>query len=363
MACEEPFYDRQRELDAFDDTKAGVKGLFDSGMKTIPQIFIKKNQEIDQSSDTNDSDYSIPVIDLQGLHGDEKSRSEIVNKVRDACENWGFFQVINHGIGVSTLDGILEGVRKFHEQESAVKKSLYSRGSDKKVTFYCNYNLFNSPVTDWRDTLSFSMAPDPPEPEELPTICRDITIDYSNQVKSLGSTLFELASLALGLDPSHLKAMDIAKKLMVYGLYYPPCPQPDLTMGTSKHTDTNSLTILLQDQVSGLQILHQDKWVDVVPVHGALIVNLGDLMQLITNDKFKSVIHRVVLRKTGSPRVSVACFFGPQGNNRVYGPMKELLSEENPPVYKEVTMEQVNNHYATKGVDKAFSVKHFKVVK
>ena len=71
---------------------------------------------------------------------------------------------------------------------------------------------------------------------------------------------------------------------IIVGQYYPPCPQPEVAIGISRHSDSGFLTILLQDEVGGLQILHEDQWVDVTPTPGAFIVNIGDLLQVIRKD-------------------------------------------------------------------------------
>lgn len=104
-------------------------------------------------------------------------------------------------------------------------------------------------------------------------------MEYSENVHKMGVTLFELLSEALGLKPDHLIGLDCAKGHLVLSHYYPPCPEPELTMGTSKHSDPDFLTILLQDQIGGLQVLYENQWIDVPPVPGALVVNIGDLLQ------------------------------------------------------------------------------------
>ena len=108
--------DRVSELKAFDDTKAGVKGLVDAGITTIPQIIIQDRHtkhKFDDKPICRDPKISIPIIDLQRILKDSSLRSQVIDQIRSACEEWGFFQVINHGIPTSILDQAIDGIRSF----------------------------------------------------------------------------------------------------------------------------------------------------------------------------------------------------------------------------------------------------------
>ena len=107
--------------------------------------------------------------------------------------------------------------------------------------------------------------------------------DYGKHLKRLQETLFGLLSEALGLNQSYLSDIGCNQGQMVYCHYYPPCPQPELAIGMVPHSDWGFLTILLQNEVDGLQVLHNEEWVNVVPIPGAFIVNLGDLLQVINS--------------------------------------------------------------------------------
>ncbi|KAM7462957.1 hypothetical protein LguiA_031078 [Lonicera macranthoides] len=357
----QPIYDRTSELKAFDETKAGVKGLVDAGITHVPRIFIHKPDPFDKNSNPNTTEFILPIIDLENINKDAKKHDEIVDKVREASETLGFFQVINHGIPDSVLEEMYNGVRRFFEQDVEVKKQWYSRETGKLVRYNSNFDLFTSPAANWKDSIGFILAPQRPKLEEVPIACRDILMEYSTQVMKLGCSLFGLFSEALGLNPDYLKE-NCENGCSVACHYYPACPQPEKTMGTSRHADSDFFTVLLQDHIGGLQIVHQNQWLNVPPTPGALVVNIGDLLQLMSNDKFVGAEHRVLANHVG-PRVSVASFFGSilHTSSKLFEPIKELLSEDNPPKYRATTMQEHMQHFRAKGLDGNSNLLHLKL--
>lgn len=176
----QPVYDRKSELNAFDDSKSGVKGLVDAGVTKIPYIFIEEKNQLHEISILDDvpSVSSVPIIDFEGIDGGPAQRGEIIKEVRDACEKWGFFQMVNHGIPARVMDDMIEGVRRFHEQDAEAKKRFYSRDVKRPFVYYSNYDLFRTPTVNWRDSLLCTMAPQLPDPEELPAVCRYDAISH-----------------------------------------------------------------------------------------------------------------------------------------------------------------------------------------
>lgn len=353
-------YDRKAELIAFDQTKTGVKGLVDAGVTEVPRIFrlpspenLKSNQE-----------FGLPTIDLKGIHEDPIRRKQAMEEIKDALGSWGFFQIVNHGIPVSTLEEMKKGVLRFFEQDNEVKKQWYTRDHiGKKVVYNSNFDLYSAPTTNWRDSFVCTMFPNPPTSDELPSPCSDILLEYSSKVMKLGCSILELMAEGLGLDPSYFLNMGCAEEIQVAGHYYPPCPQPEITMGTTEHTDAGFITILQQDLTGGLKVFYNNQWTDVTPIPGALVVNAGDLLQLVTNDKFVSSRHKVMANKVG-PRISVASFFLTNLRSptlKVLEPIKELLSKEDPAKYQSTNAKEFMDHFYRKGLDSIPALVHFKI--
>ncbi|XP_023733437.1 1-aminocyclopropane-1-carboxylate oxidase homolog 1 [Lactuca sativa] len=344
----------------FDETKAGVKGVLDSGVLKIPEIFVHPPENVSVGT-LCDMNLKVPVIDIERVEEGGK-RGEIVGEIKEAAANWGILQVVNHGIGSGVMEEMIEGIRRFHEQPPEVKMEWYSREHDQKVKYYSNGDLYVSKAVNWRDSISCHYADGVLDPNALPHAFSGAIKKYMEEIMKLKKTLAELLSEALGLETDYLTRIECMKTITLVCHYYPSCPQPNLTLGATKHSDPSFLTILLQDTVGGLQVLQKNQWVDVEPIKGALIVNIGDLMQLITNDKFKSVQHRVRAARIG-PRISAACFFYPSvaNNYKPYGPIKKLLEETGPPIYRETSHKQYMAYYKQKGLDGASSLPFFKL--
>ncbi|GAY63843.1 hypothetical protein CUMW_228960 [Citrus unshiu] len=330
-------YDKAKEVKEFDDTKAGVKGLVDSG------------ENLPKSSDNDDICLQVPLIDLEGF--EDCRRMENVNKIREASETWGFFQLINHGVPVSVMDEMLEGVRRFHEQPKEVKMEMYSRDCQKLVRFFSNGDLLvTKGAADWRDAIAFDFRDGQLDPETFPKICRKAVSEYMKYIIKLKTILSALLSEALGLSSDYLASMECMETESLVCQFYPPCSEPELTFGASKHSDPSFLTVLLQDHIGGLQVLHRNYWADVPFVQGAL---------LITNHRFRSVEHRVLVGRVG-PRVSVACFFYPSTMNKVkpYEPIKEFLFDD-PPIYRATSVAEYMAYFRSKGLDGNPTLAHF----
>ena len=115
--------------------------------------------------------------------------------------------------------------------------------------------------------------------EDIPEVCRKEIVAWESHSTKVAEALLELLSEGLGVEAERFKDLGFLEGKLAVGHCYPYCPQPDLTVGITSHTDSG-LTVLLQNQVGGLQVKHGDEWVDVEPIPGALIVNIGDLIQV-----------------------------------------------------------------------------------
>ncbi|KAK0574140.1 hypothetical protein LWI29_018773 [Acer saccharum] len=355
-------HDKAKQVKQFEGTKAGVKGLVDSGITTIPSIFIhpdNKLSDLRPNSTNRPGSVVIPTIDLSGVN-DSHLRSTIVEKISCASRELGFFQITNHGIQVEVMERMIGAIKGFHEQPADIKGSFYARDF-RPVMFFSNVDLFQSNAASWRDTLQIGLGPTLPELDEIPEICRREVVEWNENAKKLGEVLLELLCEGLGVDKGKLKELTFTEGRRMVGHYYPYCPQPDLTVGITPHTDPGVLTILLQDQIGGLQVKYGDEWVDVKPVPGNIVINIGDIFQIMSNDEYKSVEHRVLANPSQEPRISVAVFFNTNERDRMYGPFPELVSPEKPAHFRQFEYTDYLKRFFTKELDGKSLVNYYRV--
>ncbi|XP_076947213.1 1-aminocyclopropane-1-carboxylate oxidase homolog 11-like [Bidens hawaiensis] len=340
-----PYYDRLTELKLFDDSKLGVKGLLDSGITTIPRFFHHPPDNL--KNNNNDSPkLTIPIINLS----DQKST--VVDQIKKSISTYGFFQIVNHSIPVQVIDDLIGSMKGFFEESSEYKMRYYHREVGKGAAYSTNFDLFRSKAASRRDSLQVRMSPMEPNWDAVPEMCREALAEWDKAAVVLADKLMSILCDGLGIKSDRLKELTCLEGRVSVAHYYPPCPQPELTMGLTPHTDPGMLTMVVQNEVGGLlQVKCGDEWADVEAVPGAIVVNIGDLLQMMSNDEYKSAQHRVLANPSEGARVSIATFFNPSIRDKLYGPFPELVSTTKPAVYREFVYEDYMRRFFTKELD------------
>ncbi|KAJ9693949.1 hypothetical protein PVL29_009768 [Vitis rotundifolia] len=322
-----------------------VQSLSDSGIHVLPDRYIRHPS--DRPSFTSISTHAnIPVIDLHSLLAarDAGLRQATLDRISGACREWGFFQVVNHGVRPELMKSIRQLWRDFFHLPLEAKQ-VYANSPTTYEGYGSRLGVEKGAKLDWSDYFFLNYLPESVRDENkwptTPESCRELVNEYSKAVVKLCGILMKILSVNLGLEEDYLQNAfggdDIGACLRVN--YYPKCPQPDLTLGISPHSDPGGMTILLpDDDVSGLQVRKGEHWVTVEPIPDALIVNLGDQIQVISNAIYKSVEHRVIVNSI-KERVSLAYFYNPRGDLLIE-PAKKLVSKDRPASYSAMTFDQ-----------------------
>ncbi|CAK8540767.1 unnamed protein product [Lathyrus sativus] len=291
---------------------------------------------------------TIPVVDLE-----EHDHAEILMQILRASEEYGFFHVINHGVSKELMDDTMNVFKEFHGMAEVEKISESSRDPNGSCRVYTSREINKEDcVQYWRDTLRH---PCPPSGEfmefwpQKPARYREVVERYTQELRLLGLKILELVCEGLGLDPKYCYA-EFSESPLLLAHHYPPCPEPSLTLGTPKHRDPNLVTILFQDKdINALQVFKDGEWILVEPIPYAFVVNIGLLMQIISNGRLIGAEHRVVTNSDTS-RTTIAYFIRPSNEN-IIEPAKSLTCSDSPPIYKSITFEEFLRNFMSKGPD------------
>lgn len=299
---------------------------------TLPSNYIHPITP-DDSISNSELEQLIPTIDFSALTStDPAQRSKAIHDLSKACQDWGFFLVINHGVSESLMKDVMDACYKFFNLTDEEKK-LYE-GTDVLDPIRCgtSFNTSKEKIFFWRDFLKVLVHPDFHFPDK-PKGFSELAIEYVKRIREVAGELLRGISISLGLEASYIhNFLDLESSLQVFvANLYPPCPQPELALGMPPHSDHGLLNILIENGVGGLQLQHNGKWVNVNAPPNSFLVNTCDHLEILSNGRYKSVVHRAVVNNA-TTRISLAMANGPSLDTMV-SPAPALTDENNPPAY------------------------------
>ncbi|KAK6778570.1 hypothetical protein RDI58_025288 [Solanum bulbocastanum] len=307
-----------------------VQSLSESGIQKIPDYFIKPPSDRSFNiTDTKTTSINVPLIDLENLNSpNEFVRKETIDGISNACREWGFFQVANHGVSHELM-----------EKTRVVWHEFFQLSLEEKQKFA------NSPVTyeGYRSRIGTEVGA---------KLDWKLVSEYGQELVKLSKRLTTILSIGLGLNEDYIHQSFGGNKetsACFRANFYPKCPQPDLTHGLSPHSDPGGITLLLPDtDIPGLQIRRGNNWLTVNPIPNAFIVNIGDQVQVLSNAIYKSVEHRVIVNSK-TERLSLAFFYNP-GGDKLIKPAHQLVTKDCPALYSPLTFNEYRSFIRTKGL-------------
>ncbi|KAK4256449.1 hypothetical protein QN277_009310 [Acacia crassicarpa] len=312
-----------------------VQCLASELLKELPAQFIRPAHERPENTKAVEGE-TVPVISLSLPH------DLLVKQIAEAASEWGTLLITDHGISPTLIARLQEVGQQFFtlpQKEKEVYANDPSTGSFEGYGTRMAKNLDEK--VEWIDYYFHMMSPSSKVNYDMwpknPPSYREVTEEYNKEVLNLSDKLLALLSEGLGLESKALKSSlgDEKIEMEMKINMYPPCPQPELALGVEPHTDMSAITLLVPNDVPGLQLWRQDHWVAVDIPQNTLLVHVGDQLEVLSNGKYKSVLHRSLVNKERT-RMSWAVFVAPP-HEAVIGPLPLLVNQENPPKFSTKT--------------------------
>ena len=299
---------------------------------------------------------AIPIIDVSARRAaDGPAREQLVREFGDAYRTTGFSYIVNHGIDLDLINDLFEASQRFHALDSDAKMAIELDAANRgflPINTSTDVNTTLAEVTAPNQSESFiAMCEHAPESDEVrrgdylaganqwPELdgFRDVVMRYHREMCSLGRAMMGVAAEALGANPRTIVESFASPIATVRLLYYPPQPvdADSGVFGSAPHTDFGFLTFLAQDETGGLAVGTRDgDWIDVPPLPGAFVVNVGDMLHQWSNGEFLSTPHRVINRSRRA-RYSVPFFFDAH-ESTVIAPLPSCVRPDRPARFEPV---------------------------
>lgn len=297
---------------------------------------------------------NIPVVDLAHFNnGTAQQKQDFVNALGKAYEEVGFVAVKNHGISDALIADLYKQVQDFFALPTSIKEQQEIPGlaGQRGYTSFGREHAKGYEAPDLKEFFQFGQTVTDNDPikeeypenvfvKELPEFTPTLGLAYSGFEKS-GTQLLQAIALYLGLDEHYFDAYVHNGNSILRAIHYPPITQePKTAIRAEQHEDINLITLLVGAFADGLQILNkQNEWIGVTSLPEQIVVNVGDMLQRLTNNKLKSTTHRVVnppREKWGSPRFSIPFFLHPKSGMSL-ACIDSCIDEAHPKAYEDYT--------------------------
>ncbi|MDQ0463249.1 isopenicillin N synthase-like dioxygenase [Caulobacter ginsengisoli] len=292
----------------------------------------------------------LPLVDLS------KDDSEVAAAVGAACRSHGFFYLVGHGLSDALLDDLEAQSRAFFALPEAEKLQIaMANGGPAWRGFFPVGGELTSGKPDLKEGIYFGeeLGPDDPRVKagwpmhganQWPAGgLRPAVEAYMAGTTRAAHALTRALAISLGLAPDYFLSRYTAQPTVLFRIFhYPPQPPNADGFGVGEHTDYGFLTLLAQDRHGGLRIKVDGAWLDAPPIQGALVCNVGDMLDRLTRGAYRSAPHRVI-NSSGQDRLSFPLFFDP-GFDAVVEPLS-LEAAPRGPRWDEADLDAVTGRY------------------
>jgi isopenicillin N synthase-like dioxygenase len=271
---------------------------------------------------------TLPVVDVSPLVFDRPGRERRGDDLVRACREVGFFCATGHGVPAAALERLESESRLFFSRPASEKAEIaMARGGRAWRGWFPVGDELTSGEADLKEGIYFGreLGPGHPRvdagtplhgpnlfPASQPGL-RDAVLDWMAALEPVAQALLRGVALGLGLDQDVFRARWTADPLVLFRVFHYPAPTSGAerrAWGVGEHTDYGLLTLLAQDDAGGLEVRTPDGWIEAAPVPGALVVNVGDMLERLTCGRLRSTPHRV-RNHSGRSRLSFPYFFDP----------------------------------------------------
>lgn len=275
---------------------------------------------------------NIPKIDISGIDNNAFPKT-LLEEFYNAYNTYGFGYIVNHRIEKDLINQLFQVSKTFHSLPLSEKMKVALDDNHRGYIAINTSTDVNSKLAEVKkpnQSASFMMMREDKDqiadvylsgPNQWPEIAgfRETLEKYTSQMTRLGKKLMRLALMSVGIEDLSILNSFETPTIWLRLLHYPPMPKssPNDLYGSAPHTDFGCLTILNQDDIGGLQVQTKNgDWIDVPKVEDSFVVNVGDMLNRLTNGILRSTPHRVI-NKSGKERFSCPFFFDPHVNTYI----------------------------------------------